>query len=125
MAAVLDLSALTKRHKAVAGASFSVASGAEAGDVAHLHEPVHDFVQCTVVADIELFGAFVFRFRLIVAAHTCAGSAADLGDAQVQGTLAAFPSLAGGDDHAGVRDRKSTRLNSSHVSISYAVFCLT
>src|SRR5690554_7063150 len=26
------------------------------------------------------------------------------------------------DDH--VRDRKSTRLNSSHVRISYAVFCL-
>src|SRR5690606_41383698 len=26
-----------------------------------------------------------------------------------------------GDDH---RDRKSTRLNSSHVKISYAVFCL-
>src|SRR5690606_29516992 len=25
---------------------------------------------------------------------------------------------------AGVRDRKSTRLNSSHVKISYAVFCL-
>src|SRR5690348_17884699 len=25
---------------------------------------------------------------------------------------------------AGVRDRKSTRLNSSHPSISYAVFCL-
>src|SRR5438067_9679292 len=25
---------------------------------------------------------------------------------------------------AGWRDRKSTRLNSSHVSISYAVFCL-
>src|SRR5699024_11408247 len=24
-----------------------------------------------------------------------------------------------------VQDRKSTRLNSSHVSISYAVFCLT
>src|SRR5438309_6560087 len=27
-------------------------------------------------------------------------------------------------DHRGVRDRKSTRLNSSHSSISYAVFCL-
>src|SRR5699024_12831150 len=27
--------------------------------------------------------------------------------------------------HAIHRDRKSTRLNSSHVSISYAVFCLT
>src|SRR5690349_23227858 len=31
-----------------------------------------------------------------------------------------------GPAHAGhdVRDRKSTRLNSSHVEISYAVFCL-
>src|SRR5699024_12419538 len=27
-------------------------------------------------------------------------------------------------DTIAVRDRKSTRLNSSHVSISYAVFCL-
>src|SRR5699024_11645915 len=27
-------------------------------------------------------------------------------------------------DAAGLIDRKSTRLNSSHVSISYAVFCL-
>src|SRR5690606_41725241 len=26
--------------------------------------------------------------------------------------------------HGGERDRKSTRLNSSHVKISYAVFCL-
>src|SRR5690349_22619226 len=26
--------------------------------------------------------------------------------------------------HADARDRKSTRLNSSHVEISYAVFCL-
>src|SRR5207249_11683759 len=26
--------------------------------------------------------------------------------------------------HRGSQDRKSTRLNSSHVSISYAVFCL-
>src|SRR5207249_11368406 len=29
-----------------------------------------------------------------------------------------------GDDGRPRRDRKSTRLNSSHVSISYAVFCL-
>src|SRR5690242_21315226 len=27
-------------------------------------------------------------------------------------------------EHAGRADRKSTRLNSSHMSISYAVFCL-
>src|SRR5690606_42059989 len=29
------------------------------------------------------------------------------------------------DDHLGAQDRKSTRLHSSHVKISYAVFCLT
>src|SRR5690625_6465355 len=29
-----------------------------------------------------------------------------------------------GHDNAAERDRKSTRLNSSHVAISYAVFCL-
>src|SRR5207249_11652570 len=33
------------------------------------------------------------------------------------------PVLAGGEQPART-DRKSTRLNSSHVSISYAVFCL-
>src|SRR3712207_7683796 len=27
-------------------------------------------------------------------------------------------------DHSQTRDRKSTRLNSSHANISYAVFCL-
>src|SRR5438874_9161682 len=32
--------------------------------------------------------------------------------------------LAGAGGGAGERDRKSTRLNSSHVEISYAVFCL-
>src|SRR5204863_2912908 len=41
------------------------------------------------------------------------------------GRLAFYPSHQGGrtdpGDHA---DRKSTRLNSSHVEISYAVFCL-
>src|SRR5690349_22739352 len=32
--------------------------------------------------------------------------------------------VAGRQPPAEVRDRKSTRLNSSHVEISYAVFCL-
>src|SRR2546427_8340309 len=32
--------------------------------------------------------------------------------------------LLGGDDGGDSRDRKSTRLNSSHSQISYAVFCL-
>src|SRR3712207_7785807 len=30
----------------------------------------------------------------------------------------------GADPHGGRLDRKSTRLNSSHANISYAVFCL-
>src|SRR5437660_4021507 len=33
------------------------------------------------------------------------------------------PFLREGEDPAQVLDRKSTRLNSSHVAISYAVFC--
>src|SRR5690606_42007184 len=45
---------------------------------------------------------------------------------------AALPEVGVGDEVGGtvdraevdVRDRKSTRLNSSHVKISYAVFCL-
>src|SRR5439155_19625194 len=32
--------------------------------------------------------------------------------------------IAGSDSAPAKRDRKSTRLNSSHVAISYAVFCL-
>src|SRR5690242_21533955 len=38
-----------------------------------------------------------------------------------------LPDLDDVDDHVGIGelgDRKSTRLNSSHMSISYAVFCL-
>src|SRR3989442_6090481 len=39
--------------------------------------------------------------------------------------LGDFPAFHLGDEvFAGGRDRKSTRLNSSHVRISYAVFCL-
>src|SRR5690606_39907611 len=34
------------------------------------------------------------------------------------------PAQGEGRDHGRVTDRKSTRLNSSHVKISYAVFCL-
>src|SRR5436190_13361103 len=35
-----------------------------------------------------------------------------------------FDLAVGADDERGARDRKSTRLNSSHTVISYAVFCL-
>src|SRR3712207_8012583 len=35
-----------------------------------------------------------------------------------------FKSIFGNDYYVAVLDRKSTRLNSSHANISYAVFCL-
>src|SRR3712207_9235347 len=35
-----------------------------------------------------------------------------------------LPPLIGDHPHRSYRDRKSTRLNSSHANISYAVFCL-
>src|SRR3712207_8627927 len=39
-------------------------------------------------------------------------------------TGGAIPLVAAGGIENGVEDRKSTRLNSSHANISYAVFCL-
>src|SRR5256885_8638958 len=53
-------------------------------------------------------------------AHPCA-RAAGMRLEHPAGALA--PQL-GGDARRHVRDRKSTRLNSSHLVISYAVFCL-
>src|SRR5699024_12757629 len=45
-------------------------------------------------------------------------------DAHYLVELAVIP-VRDGEPHSGsFKDRKSTRLNSSHVSISYAVFCL-
>src|SRR5690606_41020536 len=38
--------------------------------------------------------------------------------------VAGAPAVDVGDHEVHVEDRKSTRLNSSHVKISYAVFCL-
>src|SRR3712207_8025655 len=44
------------------------------------------------------------------------------GDVQVVVQRRADPAV--DRDHPAVEDRKSTRLNSSHANISYAVFCL-
>src|SRR5699024_11940744 len=44
--------------------------------------------------------------------------------ADLQKGIEAMQRLTEGKVHLSVRDRKSTRLNSSHVSTSYAVFCL-
>src|SRR3712207_7834528 len=56
--------------------------------------------------------------------HPSAGQVSTLQRDGVR-ALRALPSRRADPGHAvGVRDRKSTRLNSSHANISYAVFCL-
>src|SRR3712207_8201084 len=45
-------------------------------------------------------------------------------DLAAAGVLIAAPFLFGFTDEGTATDRKSTRLNSSHANISYAVFCL-
>src|SRR5690242_21011296 len=48
----------------------------------------------------------------------------DTGQRASRPNLAISAVLAGHPEHVAGADRKSTRLNSSHMSISYAVFCL-
>src|SRR5690625_5901035 len=60
----------------------------------------------------------------------CRGSAivrrsgALVGAVGTSGTPVSFWPICGGFAHGRLADRKSTRLNSSHVAISYAVLCL-
>src|SRR5699024_10586923 len=78
-------------------------------DVVHTHQlPAlgsGDFI-CVVRAQIPRVGIFLFYER----AYNCSLFTVGIGQRRYGRTAAA-------------RDRKSTRLNSSHVSISYAVFC--
>src|SRR5690625_6802150 len=63
------------------------------------------------------------RYELSEAAPVQAGFV--LGSGMVIAvTAGVLPLLFGGTVFASATDRKSTRLNSSHVAISYAVFCL-
>src|SRR3712207_7830639 len=55
--------------------------------------------------------------RLMQASGSYKGDGALSGTARVEGTGRSVADILG-------RDRKSTRLNSSHANISYAVFCL-
>src|SRR5438067_6932877 len=60
----------------------------------------------------------------VVAAPTGLPAAARAGQRTRGGRARPHP-CRGAEGGGRARDRKSTRLNSSHVSISYAVFCLT
>ena len=103
MAAVLNLSFFAQRHKAIAGSAFTVACGAEAGNIIHLHQPVHDLVKGTPINDIELLGFCILRLWFAVAADTCFGTAANLGDTKMKYPLSCFLAFSCRNDHAGVR----------------------
>src|SRR5690606_40936977 len=63
----------------------------------------------------------LFRSTIARAAHSQTASLADLSGRITKLEDAPAPAP---EPVAGAGDRKSTRLNSSHVKISYAVFCL-
>src|SRR6266403_4594378 len=66
------------------------------------------------------FDEFKGEFRVIAADLRNAKGGQSSGPFEVDRPWGAYT-----DDHIGLmEDRKSTRLNSSHVEISYAVFCL-
>ena len=123
MAAVLDLAALTQRHETVSGPSFAVTCGTEAWDIVHLHKPPYDLVQCTVVNDVKLFGFLIIRLWFTVTADTGLGTAADLGDTKVEDTFPRLLALAGGDNHAGVRNGDPDTGNDLRKSIVVDSVC--
>src|SRR5690606_41081813 len=98
------------------------------GMVADSLEIVRDVLADALAVVVDVGGLAVLDF-----AGTRDGAAVDVVDALVAEADAQHRDLPGvfADDVAGdagvvrvARDRKSTRLNSSHVNISYAVFCL-
>ena len=102
MAAVLDLSALTQAHEAVAGAALAVACRAEGRNVVGLHQPADDLVKGALIGNVELLGvggALLFG----IAADGGTGCAADLRNAEIDNLRAHLLTLTRGDDHAGVR----------------------
>src|SRR5690625_4361808 len=75
-----------------------------------------------ISAFVEVF--FIFGIFLLVVAYRQAFSDEDEGDGENGLIRFLRKRINVVDEYHGNRDRKSTRLNSSHVAISYAVFCL-
>src|SRR5256885_3732346 len=95
--------------------------------------PTSGAAGCALRAAGRLAGALTAAALATLAAGLAAGFAAGfaaalatvLAAALAAGLAAVFTAFfAAGLPPAGVLDRKSTRLNSSHLVISYAVFCL-
>src|SRR5690242_21403001 len=62
--------------------------------------------------------------KMILSATAEIEGEAALGEAAKEKRISAFHLVKDGSEFSLWKDRKSTRLNSSHMSISYAVFCL-
>src|SRR5256885_7561889 len=70
-----------------------------------------------------VFGSTIFS-RLVARTHLVSGDARDALQGQRNGRERAQRHHQGSRRELRRADRKSTRLNSSHLVISYAVFCL-
>src|SRR5947199_8177237 len=90
-----------------------------------LHSSIHINIRVTTLTTILLLFFFFFNDTATTEIYTLSlhdalpifpRRASVEGDAQGRGAV--------GDAGGGGGDRKSTRLNSSHLGISYAVFCL-
>src|SRR5690625_6775174 len=103
-----------------------------ASDVRHLNEPQAVFsamltgwqrqLRSRSLSNQTVDGriSLIRRFNEFAGSYPWAWTPGDMEDftlSLMSGPKKAAPST--------IRDRKSTRLNSSHVAISYAVFCLT
>src|SRR2546427_10970016 len=80
----------------------------------------------TLAGDRDAFGVLVERYAAQArrVARAVLGDPDDADDAAQDGMLSALLKLEQYDPRRPFGDRKSTRLNSSHSQISYAVFCL-
>src|SRR5437764_7895648 len=82
--------------------------------------------QPTEIYTLSLHDALPISHRLAEGAKTAGNAAPDIEPADADRRDQAGDGQPDHQDDAGIdrRDRKSTRLNSSHRCISYAVFCL-
>jgi len=72
LAVVENLTALAEAHEAIARTPGSIASRAERGDVAALHEPMDDLIERSLVRDVELLGVMhSLLLRVVLLTDAC------------------------------------------------------
>src|SRR5699024_12232298 len=84
----------------------------------------NDFNQYKYLIETRLSGALTLPKSAIHLSESTVTGANDKKGGMTYGKRQADREAEEGDKGSEGKDRKSTRLNSSHVSISYAVFCL-